>query len=157
MFIAEAIPTVLVGIFLLFCVTDRPQLARWLSDEERSWLISTLETERRLVEAKRKISFWQSFWNPKVLWLTLNYFGIVTGMAATPKPALIRSTFSTPTATAGRSALSARIPITVGSSAAARRSRCRDYSACPCLPACSGAANTDSRASAAPTCPSRFK
>jgi ACS family tartrate transporter-like MFS transporter len=77
MFIFEAVPTVLVGIFLLFCVTDRPQLARWLSEEERGWLISTLETERRLVEAKRKVSLWQSFWNPKVLLLTLNYFGIV--------------------------------------------------------------------------------
>jgi hypothetical protein len=40
-------------------------LAHWLSDEERGWLISTLETERRLVEAKRKVSLWQSFWNPK--------------------------------------------------------------------------------------------
>ena len=78
MFIAEAIPSVLVGIFLLFCVTDRPQLARWLNDVERSWLISTLETERRLIEAKSKVSLWESFWNPKVLWLTLNYFGIVT-------------------------------------------------------------------------------
>jgi ACS family tartrate transporter-like MFS transporter len=77
-FVAEAIPTVLVGIFLLFCVTDRPHLARWLSEEERGWLISTLETERRLVEAKRKVSVWESFWSPKVLWLTLNYFGIVT-------------------------------------------------------------------------------
>jgi MFS transporter, ACS family, tartrate transporter len=77
MFIFEAVPTVLVGIFLLFCVTDRPQLARWLSEEERGWLTSTLETERRLVEAKRKVSLWQSFWNPKVLLLTLNYFGIV--------------------------------------------------------------------------------
>jgi MFS transporter, ACS family, tartrate transporter len=77
MFLFEAVPTVLVGIFLLFCVTDRPQLARWLSEEERGWLISTLETERRLVEAKRKVSLWQSFWNPKVLLLTLNYFGIV--------------------------------------------------------------------------------
>jgi len=77
MFIFEAVPTVLVGIFLLFCVTDRPQLARWLTEEERGWLTSTLETERRLVEAKRKVSLWQSFWNPKVLFLTLNYFGIV--------------------------------------------------------------------------------
>jgi ACS family tartrate transporter-like MFS transporter len=77
MFIFEAVPTVLVGIFLLFCVTDRPQLARWLSAEESGWLTSTLETERRLVEAKRKVSLWQSFWNPKVLFLTLNYFGIV--------------------------------------------------------------------------------
>src|SRR3974390_424923 len=78
MFIAEGVPTVLVGFVLLFCVTDRPQVARWLSDQERSWLISTLETERRLVEAKRKVSLWESFWNPKVLCLTLNYFGIVT-------------------------------------------------------------------------------
>jgi MFS transporter, ACS family, tartrate transporter len=77
MFIFEAVPTVLVGFFLLLCVTDRPHLAVWLSDEERSWLISTLDTERRLVEAKRKVSLWESFWNPKVLLLTLNYFGIV--------------------------------------------------------------------------------
>jgi len=77
MFIFEAVPTVLVGILLLFCVTDRPQLARWLSAEERGWLTATLETERRLVEAKRKVSVWESFWNPKVLLLTLNYFGIV--------------------------------------------------------------------------------
>jgi MFS transporter, ACS family, tartrate transporter len=83
MFIFEAVPTVLVGIFLLFCVTDRPQLARWLSEEERGWLISTLETERRLVEAKRKVSLWESFWNPKVLFLTLNYFGLVTASVGT--------------------------------------------------------------------------
>jgi ACS family tartrate transporter-like MFS transporter len=31
-----------------------------------------------IVEAKRKVTLWESFWNPKVLWLTLNYFGIVT-------------------------------------------------------------------------------
>src|SRR5215469_10210888 len=77
MFIAEAVPTVLVGFVILFFVTDRPSLAGWLKDEERSWLISTLETERSLIEAKRKVSMWESFWNPKVLLLTLNYFGIV--------------------------------------------------------------------------------
>ncbi len=77
MFIAEAIPTVLIGFVILLFVTDRPHLADWLSADERSWLISTLETERSLVEAKRKVSIWQSFWDPKVLLLTLNYFGIV--------------------------------------------------------------------------------
>jgi len=78
MFIAEAVPTVVIGIFLLFWVTDRPHQASWLNEDERTWLISTLETERHLVEAKRKINLWESFWNPKVLFLTLNYFGIVT-------------------------------------------------------------------------------
>jgi ACS family tartrate transporter-like MFS transporter len=62
---------------LLF-VTDRPAQARWLKDEERGWLIDTLEDERRQIEAKRKVSFWETFWNPKVLIMTLNYFGIVT-------------------------------------------------------------------------------
>jgi ACS family tartrate transporter-like MFS transporter len=78
MFIAEAIPTVIVGVFFLFFVTDRPAQAFWLNDDERAWLIDTLENERKLVEARRKVSLWQSFWEPKVLILTLNYFGIVT-------------------------------------------------------------------------------
>ncbi len=77
MFIAEAVPTILVGVFILFFVTDRPHLAHWLGDDERAWLISTLETERGLVEAKRKVSLWQSFWDSKVLQLALNYFGII--------------------------------------------------------------------------------
>jgi len=55
-----------------------PQLAHWLRDEERTWLTATLETERRRVEAKRKISPWESLRHPKVLWLALNYFCVVT-------------------------------------------------------------------------------
>jgi MFS transporter, ACS family, tartrate transporter len=77
MYIAEAVPTVLVGFVILLCITDRPSQAQWLSGDERSWLITLLETERHLVEKKRKIGLWQSFFDPKVLLLTLNYFGIV--------------------------------------------------------------------------------
>jgi ACS family tartrate transporter-like MFS transporter len=78
MFIAEAIPTVVVGFVFLFYVTDRPHLATtWLSAEQRDWLVSTLDNERSLVEKRRKVSFWESFWDAKVLLLTLNYFGIV--------------------------------------------------------------------------------
>ncbi len=77
MYIAEAIPTVLVGFVILFCITDRPHQAQWLSDDERNWLIGTLEIERNLVEKKRKVSFWETFLDTKVLLLTLNYFGIV--------------------------------------------------------------------------------
>jgi ACS family tartrate transporter-like MFS transporter len=78
MFIAESVPTILVGIFFFFFVTDRPTQAHWLSGEERDWLVATLDEERKLIEAKRKVSLWQSFWDPRVLILTLNYFGIVT-------------------------------------------------------------------------------
>ena len=78
MFIAEAVPTVLIGIGVLFYVTDRPAQARWLSDAERAWLAAAMDGERDQIEAHRKISLWRSFWEPKVLLLSLNYFGVVT-------------------------------------------------------------------------------
>jgi ACS family tartrate transporter-like MFS transporter len=59
-------------------VTDRPAQAQWLTAEERGWLTATLDGERRLVEARHQISLLRSFWDPKVLLLSLNYVGIVT-------------------------------------------------------------------------------
>ncbi len=78
MYIAEATPTVVLGVAVLFYVTDRPAEARWLRDEERAWLVAALDTERRQIEAHRKVSLLRSFWDPKVLLLSLNYLGIVT-------------------------------------------------------------------------------
>jgi ACS family tartrate transporter-like MFS transporter len=78
MYLAEAFPTIMLGVFLLFYLTDRPEQARWLSEEQRGWLTSTLANERRQIEELRKVSLLRSFWDPKVLLLALNYFGIVT-------------------------------------------------------------------------------
>jgi ACS family tartrate transporter-like MFS transporter len=78
MFIAEATPTVLIGIFVLFAVTDRPVEARWLDAEQRSWLGGTIAAENHRIDARRKVSVLRSFWDPKVLLMSLNYFGIVT-------------------------------------------------------------------------------
>ena len=77
-FLMEALPTVLIGIFVLFALTDKPAGASWLSIAEKNWLITTLESERRAVESVGKISLWQALVNPKILLLSLNYFGIVT-------------------------------------------------------------------------------
>ena len=78
MYLAEAIPSVLLGVVAVFYLTDRPAEAHWLSEAERSWLTSTLDEERRQIEAHRKIGLLQSLWEPKVLLLALNFFGIVT-------------------------------------------------------------------------------
>ncbi len=78
MYIVEGVPTVLVGILILAYVTDRPAEARWLSASQRQWLDATLGEERRQIEARRKVSVWRSFWDPKVLLLAVNYLGIVT-------------------------------------------------------------------------------
>jgi MFS transporter, ACS family, tartrate transporter len=78
MFIAEAIPTVVIGVLTLFVLTDRPEQAKFLTSEERDWLVARIATERRSTEAVRTFTLWQALYNPKVLLLALNYLGIVT-------------------------------------------------------------------------------
>ncbi len=58
-------------------LTDRPEQATFLTAEEKSWLTARLLSERRAKEALKKFSVWEGFFNPKVLLLALNYFGIV--------------------------------------------------------------------------------
>src|SRR5205807_6772283 len=78
MYVAEAIPTVVIGVITLFLLTDKPEQARFLTAAEREWLATKLAGERRAKEAVRTFTMWQAMRDPKVLLLALNYFGIVT-------------------------------------------------------------------------------
>jgi len=77
MYIAEGIPTVLIGLVTFLVLTDKPAQAKFLTAEEKSWLMAKLAEERAAKEAVRKFSFVEGLYNPKVLLLSLNYFGIV--------------------------------------------------------------------------------
>jgi MFS transporter, ACS family, tartrate transporter len=77
MYIAEAIPTVVIGVMTLFVLTDRPEQATFLTTEEKAWLGNKLATERKAKEELKTFGMWQSMFDPKVLLLALNYFGIV--------------------------------------------------------------------------------
>ena len=78
MFLAEAIPTVVLGVATLFIMTDRPEQASFLTDAEKTWLNNKLASERQAKEAVRTFTMWEGMTNPTVLLLALNYFGIVT-------------------------------------------------------------------------------
>jgi MFS transporter, ACS family, tartrate transporter len=78
MYLAEAVPTLVIGVLTYFVLTDRPEQAKFLTEEERKWLVETIASERRATEAVRRYSLWEALYNPKVLLLALNYFGIVT-------------------------------------------------------------------------------
>jgi MFS transporter, ACS family, tartrate transporter len=78
MYIAEAIPTVVIGFITFFVLTDRPQQATFLDEEQRKWLVDTIARERHATEAVRRYTLWEALYNPRVLLLALNYFGIVT-------------------------------------------------------------------------------
>src|SRR3984957_10084450 len=77
MYLAEGIPTLLIGIVTFFVLTDKPEQARFLTMGEKAWLTAKLASERAAKEAVRKFSFLEGFYNPQVLLLALNYFGIV--------------------------------------------------------------------------------
>jgi MFS transporter, ACS family, tartrate transporter len=78
MYIAEGIPTVLIGLVTLLVLTDRPEQAKFLTAEEKTWLATKLASERRAKEMVKTFTFWQAMYDPKVLLLSLNYLGIVT-------------------------------------------------------------------------------
>ena len=78
MYIAEAIPTIILGCATLFVMTDKPEQASFLTSEEKSWLANRLASERAAKEAVRTFSTLEGLYNPKALLLALNYFGIVT-------------------------------------------------------------------------------
>src|SRR4030081_1083699 len=46
MYIAEGVPTVLIGILTLFVLTDRPAQASFLTAEEKAWLTAKVPSER---------------------------------------------------------------------------------------------------------------
>jgi len=79
-FIVWGIPAVLLGFLVLAVLADRPRNARWLTDEERMTLESTLESEKQ--EQKQHVvqmSVGQALANPKVIALAAAYFFVVTG------------------------------------------------------------------------------
>ena len=78
MYIFEAIPTVLIGVVVFFYLTDRPEIARWLSPQQKQWLAGNIAAEKQAVQREHKVSLLQAFWDPRVLLLSLNYLGIVT-------------------------------------------------------------------------------
>jgi len=78
LFLCEAAPAVILGIVVLFYLTDRPAKAHWLEPHEREWLIAELAAERSAVEQVRVYTVLQSLLNLRVLALAIIYLGIGT-------------------------------------------------------------------------------
>jgi ACS family tartrate transporter-like MFS transporter len=84
LFLAEAMPAVILGGAVLFYLTDRPEVAKWLAPDEKQWLTSVMAEERRRVEAEPRVSVWQSMIDRRVLALAAIHFaqaGVSVSMA----------------------------------------------------------------------------
>jgi ACS family tartrate transporter-like MFS transporter len=80
MFIIEAIPALILGVVVLFYMTDRPEHAKWLSDEERNWLVTTMNAEAAKKAGKASHSVWRGLADLRVIALSLVYFGTSAGL-----------------------------------------------------------------------------
>jgi MFS transporter, ACS family, tartrate transporter len=77
-FIIEAIPAVVLGLFILRIMTDRPARAAWLADDERNWLQTRLDNENRAIERDGHMTWTKALSDPRVLALSVIYLGSVT-------------------------------------------------------------------------------
>lgn len=80
LFLIEAVPAVILGFVVLGYMTDRPEQAKWLADDERAWLVETMNAERSAKAATAGHSIWKGLADPRVLALALVYFGTSAGL-----------------------------------------------------------------------------
>jgi len=80
LFIIEGIPSVLLGIVTWFYLTDKPEKADWLTAEQKAWLAARLQAEIATKQASRHMSLSGALASPKVITLSLIYFGFVAAL-----------------------------------------------------------------------------
>jgi ACS family tartrate transporter-like MFS transporter len=80
MLIVEGVPAVLLGFVCLVYLPDRPEDARWLHDDERQWLTTTLAAERVDIARRGQTTLRAALVQPRVWALAVAYFGIVLAL-----------------------------------------------------------------------------
>jgi D-galactonate transporter len=102
LFIIEGAPAIILGVVTIFYLTDRPDQAKWLPEDERDWITSELESEKRSKLGANHMAFapesgtifgwvravtrwvrwvvWEALRHPDVILLALSYFLIVTSV-----------------------------------------------------------------------------
>ncbi len=93
LFILEGLPAVLLGGVVWWSLTDHPDMASWLPDEERSWLKAELVREQESQSATSRSSAFSAFRDARVWLLVLVYLGETTCFYGVSLwlPSLIRS------------------------------------------------------------------
>ncbi len=75
--ILEGLPAVIGGVATLFYLTDWPRDARWLAEDEREWITTALERERREKSAgESHVPILRAIRRPIVVALAASYFTI---------------------------------------------------------------------------------
>jgi ACS family tartrate transporter-like MFS transporter len=83
LFLIEGLPAIILGIVVYFHLADRPSDATWLREEQRTWLVATLDREKALPSAGYgahglNVFFNAVLFNANIWLLAFIYFGLNT-------------------------------------------------------------------------------
>ena len=73
LFLVEGLPSVVLGLLSLRVLTDRPETAEWLQEDDRRWLAGVMAAERATRESVGLTSIRRSFSSGRV-WLLCTVF-----------------------------------------------------------------------------------
>jgi MFS transporter, ACS family, tartrate transporter len=83
LFILEGIPAFVLGIVVVFYLTDWPAQARWLPPDERDWLVSELSAERQAKKEIRDYTILEAFCDRRIIVLVTACFLALAGALST--------------------------------------------------------------------------
>ena len=95
LFLAEGVPSLLLGIVAFFYLTDRPEDASWLPIEQREWLCRRLESERLARTASSESNLVRALGRGSLWTLAVVYLFGVSALLGTTyfAPVMIRDAF----------------------------------------------------------------
>ena len=77
MFLAEGLPAVLLGVLVLYLLTNTPGEAEWLYTEEKSWLTGTLTQEIAAQGSRAATTLRQGLLDQRVLLVMVMFFFLI--------------------------------------------------------------------------------
>ena len=97
LFLLEGLPSIVIGFVVLWYLTDEPKDARWLSEEQRTWLASRMALDRATDGPLHTMSALDALKLPVVWVLTIPYFLMLTAAYGYTfwVPTVIRDTLHT--------------------------------------------------------------
>ncbi|HET6473465.1 MAG TPA: MFS transporter, partial [Pseudomonadales bacterium] len=78
-FLTEAVPSLALGVAVLFYLTDRPDAAAWLSGEQRAALAQMMRAEADTIAATHRVDLRSALLHPIVWRLGVLYFALIVG------------------------------------------------------------------------------
>jgi len=80
MFVLEGLPAIVLGVVFLFTLPDTPATAKWLSPEQRHWLVNQLAAEQAAIRQEGGFRLWDVVTDGRVWSLAILFGCVLVGL-----------------------------------------------------------------------------